>query len=74
MKRLLILAVTLYRRCLSPLLPPACRFHPSCSAYALQALELHGALRGSWLTLRRLLRCQPLCRGGFDPVPLPKGR
>ncbi|MDR0965749.1 MAG: membrane protein insertion efficiency factor YidD [Myxococcales bacterium] len=71
MKRLILLAVKFYRLALSPLLPPACRFHPSCSAYALQAIELHGALRGSWLTLRRLLRCHPLCRGGFDPVPRP---
>lgn len=74
MTRLLILAVTAYRRFVSPLLPPACRFYPSCSAYALEALTLHGALRGSWLTIRRLLRCHQLCRGGLDPVPLPKKR
>ncbi|KFA90750.1 membrane protein insertion efficiency factor YidD [Archangium violaceum] len=66
---LLALPIRFYRRFLSPLLPPACRFHPSCSSYALQALHKHGALRGSRLTLWRLLRCQPFHPGGFDPVP-----
>ena len=67
--RLLALPIRLYKRWLSPLLPPACRFHPSCSVYALQALEKHGALKGLRLTLWRLLRCQPFHPGGFDPVP-----
>lgn len=58
-----------YRRWISPLLPPSCRFYPSCSAYAVEALTIHGALRGSWLTLRRLLRCGPWHPGGLDPVP-----
>jgi putative membrane protein insertion efficiency factor len=68
-RRLLILFVKLYQRLVSPLLPPACRFYPSCSAYAVQALELHGAARGIWLTLRRLSRCHPFHPGGLDPVP-----
>ncbi len=66
---LLILLVKMYRRLVSPFLPAACRFHPSCSAYALVALERHGALRGTWLAVRRVLRCHPFNAGGIDPVP-----
>jgi hypothetical protein len=66
---LLALPIRLYKRFLSPLLPPACRFHPTCSVYALEALHKHGALRGLRLTVWRLLRCQPFHPGGFDPVP-----
>jgi len=65
----LILALRLYKRLVSPLLPPACRFHPTCSAYAEQALSRHGLLHGSALAARRLLRCHPLNEGGIDPVP-----
>ena len=61
--------VVAYRWLLSPLLAPACRFHPSCSEYAEQALQRHGALRGSWLAARRLCRCGPWHAGGYDPVP-----
>jgi len=63
-----------YRRVLSPLLPRACRFHPSCSVYALEALEVHGPLKGLFLTAWRLARCQPFARGGLDPVPAPPGK
>lgn len=58
-----------YQLVISPVLPPACRFTPSCSRYALEAVTRHGALRGSWLALRRLARCHPFHPGGFDPVP-----
>ena len=67
--RLLALPIKFYRRWISPALPPACRFTPTCSAYALQALERHGALRGSWLAIRRIARCHPWHPGGDDPVP-----
>ena len=69
MRRVLIWLVRGYQVALSPLLPPTCRFVPSCSAYAVEALERHGAVRGSWLTIRRLARCHPFCPGGYDPVP-----
>jgi putative membrane protein insertion efficiency factor len=62
-------AVRTYQWTVRPLLPPACRFHPSCSEYAEQAIERHGALRGSWLAARRLCRCGPWHAGGYDPVP-----
>jgi uncharacterized protein len=67
--RLLLLALEAYRALLSPLLGGHCRFWPSCSVYAEEAVRRHGARRGSWLALRRLLRCQPFARGGIDPVP-----
>ncbi|HEX5181143.1 MAG TPA: membrane protein insertion efficiency factor YidD [Gemmatimonadaceae bacterium] len=69
MRWVLIFLVRGYQVALSPLLPSACRFMPSCSAYAVEALERHGALRGGWLTIRRLARCHPFCVGGYDPVP-----
>jgi putative membrane protein insertion efficiency factor len=66
---LLILGVRLYQAALSPLLGGSCRYFPSCSAYAIEALERHGAMRGSWLAIRRIARCHPFRPGGYDPVP-----
>lgn len=67
--RLLMVPITVYRRLIGPMLAPRCRFEPSCSAYALEALRRHGALRGSWLAVRRIGRCHPFHPGGYDPVP-----
>jgi uncharacterized protein len=61
--------IRLYRLAVSPLLGPTCRFYPSCSRYGLDAIEQHGAMRGGWLTIRRVCRCHPWHPGGFDPVP-----
>jgi uncharacterized protein len=73
--RVLVALITGYRRFVSPLLAPRCRFEPSCSAYALEAVREHGALRGTWLAVRRIGRCHPFHPGGFDPVPpAPHGR
>jgi uncharacterized protein len=58
-----------YQLAISPLLGPRCRFYPSCSHYGLEAIESHGALRGTWLTIKRISRCHPFHEGGFDPVP-----
>jgi uncharacterized protein len=70
MSRVLVAILSAYRRWVSPMMAPHCRFSPSCSEYAIEALRVHGALRGSWLTLRRLGKCQPFFTGGYDPVPL----
>ena len=67
--RLLIGLISGYRMFVSPLLGPRCRFYPSCSAYALEAIRVHGAARGSWLAVRRIGRCHPFHPGGLDPVP-----
>ena len=67
----LIGLIGLYQRFISPLLAPRCRFSPSCSTYAMEALERHGLWRGGWLSLWRLLRCHPFTAGGYDPVPDP---
>ncbi|MDG2291543.1 MAG: membrane protein insertion efficiency factor YidD [Phycisphaerales bacterium] len=66
---ILIGCVRIYQAIGSPFLGGHCRFHPTCSHYAVEAFELHGPLKGSWLTMRRLLRCHPFARAGFDPVP-----
>ena len=70
--RLLVILVTGYRRLVSPLLGQRCRFAPTCSAYAVEAISTHGALRGGWLALRRIGRCHPFHPGGHDPVPPPR--
>lgn len=69
MRRLLIAPIRFYRHAISPLLPASCRFTPTCSQYAIEAIAKHGALRGSLLALRRLLRCHPWGGSGYDPVP-----
>lgn len=69
MKRLLKGLIRAYQILVSPLLGQNCRFHPSCSAYAVEAIDLHGVPRGSWLAIKRLARCHPFHAGGVDPVP-----
>ena len=69
MGRLVIAVVRLYQKLISPLLPARCRFHPTCSDYAIEAVRTHGAGRGMWLALRRIGRCHPWNEGGIDPVP-----
>ena len=66
--------IRVYQRCISPVLPPACRYYPTCSAYAVEAVMTHGVLRGGWLALKRLARCHPWGGSGYDPVPPPSGR
>ena len=68
MRALIIATLRIYKRWVSPLLPSACRFHPTCSEYMMQAIETHGIARGIWMGLRRLSRCHPFHQGGFDPV------
>lgn len=68
-RRVLQGPIVFYRKVISPLKPPSCRFYPTCSAYAMEALEKHGALKGSWLAAKRIARCHPFHPGGFDPVP-----
>jgi hypothetical protein len=69
MKRLALALIRFYQRNISPGRPPACRFQPTCSQYGHEAIERYGLLRGGWLTLWRLARCNPFNRGGYDPVP-----
>ena len=69
MKRLLLGLIRIYQRGISPLSPPCCRFIPTCSQYAAEAIERFGVFKGGWLALRRLLKCHPFHKGGYDPVP-----
>jgi uncharacterized protein len=70
-RTLILLVIRLYQWTLSPLLGNACRFYPSCSCYTYSAVDRFGALRGGWMGLKRVLRCNPWCEGGYDPVPAP---
>lgn len=73
MGKLLIALIKFYRKCVSPLKLPCCRFTPTCSQYAIEAITVHGAFKGTLLAIWRVLRCNPLCKGGYDPVP-PKNK
>ncbi|QYA47917.1 membrane protein insertion efficiency factor YidD [Nosocomiicoccus ampullae] len=73
MKKLILKMIRSYQKYISPMSPPTCRFYPTCSQYAIEAVEEHGAIKGSYLATRRILKCHPLHEGGFDPVP-PKKR
>lgn len=70
MKYVFAFIIKVYKKFISPLLPPSCRFYPSCSTYALVSVERFGAIKGGWLAFKRVLRCNPYNPGGFDPVPL----
>lgn len=69
MKQIFIGIIRFYQKFISPMTPPTCRFHPSCSQYGLESFQKHGALKGFWLTIKRILKCHPFHPGGFDPVP-----
>ncbi|WP_313235484.1 membrane protein insertion efficiency factor YidD [Sporosarcina ureae] len=69
LKKVLIRLIRFYQKFISPLSPPSCRFHPTCSHYGMEAIETHGVLKGSWLAVMRILKCHPFHKGGFDPVP-----
>ncbi|MBB4826091.1 putative membrane protein insertion efficiency factor [Sporosarcina luteola] len=69
MKYILMSLIKVYQKVISPLTPPTCRFYPTCSHYGMEAIEKHGALKGSWLAIRRISKCHPFHEGGFDPVP-----
>ncbi|MCL2265479.1 MAG: membrane protein insertion efficiency factor YidD [Treponema sp.] len=71
MKNIALTIIRFYQQVISPHFPPVCRYYPTCSAYAFEAVSKHGFLRGSWLAVKRILRCHPFRRGGYDPVPDP---
>ena len=71
MKTLILWLIQGYRRFISPLFPPSCRFQPTCSKYAFEAIATYGTFKGGWLAITRILRCHPFHPGGYDPVPLP---
>ncbi|MGP4059940.1 membrane protein insertion efficiency factor YidD [Halobacillus sp. H74] len=73
MKHVMIALITFYRKGISPFFPPSCRFQPTCSAYGLEAFQRYGFFKGFYLTLIRIMKCHPLHKGGFDPVPPKKG-
>lgn len=68
-KKIFLIIIKFYQKFISPLKPPTCRFYPTCSSYSFEAIEVHGALKGGWLTIKRILKCHPMHHGGFDPVP-----
>ncbi len=69
MKRVFLFFIKVYQKCISPLFPSCCRYYPSCSAYTAEAIQKHGAIKGSFLGIKRILRCNWFSKGGFDPVP-----
>lgn len=72
LKKIFLGLIYVYQRFISPLTPPTCRFYPTCSEYTRQAIQYHGPFKGTWLGIRRILKCHPFHKGGFDPVPLKK--
>ncbi|MDM5299195.1 membrane protein insertion efficiency factor YidD [Bacillus pumilus] len=74
MKQIFIGIIRFYQKWISPITPPSCRFYPTCSNYGLEAIKTHGAFKGGWLTIKRILKCHPLHPGGVDPVPPKKGK
>ncbi|MDV6378075.1 membrane protein insertion efficiency factor YidD [Sporosarcina sp. GW1-11] len=73
-KKVLLLFIRFYQKFISPMFPPSCRFYPTCSHYGVEAIETHGAIKGSYLAVIRILKCHPFHKGGFDPVPPKKKR
>ena len=69
LKKFFVCVIRFYQVCISPLFPPCCRFYPTCSNYALQAIEKYGPFKGIYLSIKRILRCHPFSKGGYDPVP-----